>query len=326
MNILLRPILLLFLLSPASAQTRLQPPRLTASAPAADFGEVRAGKVLTHTFRLENRGERLLEIRRIQTSCGCTASEITTREIPAGGHALLTASLDLTGRSGPQTEHIRVHSNDPLSPVTQLTLTAHAVPRVSITPQTLNFQSIRPEEPPVGQVVIRATTDTPLEITGIRALHGLVSTGLEEVEPGRTFHVRIQPSATDLSGHQSDRVEIQTNDPERPVLPVLVMWQIAEAVSVAPRQLNLLLSDPPQPVTRFLLVRSQANLDPPLEITSVIWEGRDVDMNIGAAASFGTRVEFSITPEAAMDGEKIHIHTNVPGFEHLTLPVRILTP
>ncbi len=305
---------------------QLLPPNLFIDQPEVDLGEARSGTVLSHTFRLENRGERLLQIQNIRTSCGCTASEISTREIPAGGYATLNATLNLTGRSGPQAEQIRLQTNDPEAPNRVLSLKAHAIPRVNVTPRTLNFQHLSADAPPSGRILIEATTDTPLRITGINTAQSRVETILTEIEAGRTYHLDVRPLDVGTTGHFTERLEILTDDPEQPSIPALVMWQIAGAVSVAPRQLNLMLSDPPQPVTRFLLVRSQANLDPPMEVTSVIWEGRDVDMNVGAPASFGTRVEFSITPEAAMDGEKIHIHTNVPGFEHLTLPVRVVTP
>ncbi|MCC5845192.1 MAG: DUF1573 domain-containing protein [Verrucomicrobia bacterium] len=312
--------------APAQAHARPQPPKLVVEQAEIDLGEARSGTVLSHTFRLENHGERLLQIRNIRTSCGCTASEISTREIPAGGHATLTATLDLTGRAGPQAEQIRLQTNDPETPNRVLSLKALAIPRVNVTPRTLNFQQISADAPPSGRILIEATTDAPLQITDIRTAHARVETALTEVEPGQTYHLDIRPVETGGTGHFTERIEILTDDPEQPSIPALVMWQIAEAVSVAPRQLNLMLSDPPQPVTRFLMIRGQTDLDPPMEVTSVTWEGREVEMKIGAAGSFGTRVEFSITPEPGMNGEQIRIRTNVPGFENLSLPVRVLTP
>ncbi len=316
----------LLLVTPALALAQLTPPELVIPQDTVDFGEARSGTVLSHTFRLENHGERLLHIRNIRASCGCTASKISTREIPAGGHATLAATLDLTGRSGPQAEQIRLQTNDPQTPNRVLVLKAHAVPRVNVTPRTLNFQNISADAPPVGRILIEATIDAPLRVTGINTAHSRVETSLTEVTPGRTYHLDVRPLEVGTTGHFTERLEILTDDPEQPSIPALVMWQIAEAVSVAPRQLNLMLSDPPLPVTRFFLIRSQADLDPPLEVLSATWEGRDIEMTIGPGGGFGIRVEFSVTPNAAMHGEHIHIRTNVPGFEELTLPVRIVSP
>lgn len=324
----LRPLFFLFLPAVLFAQnsSRPQPPRLVIDTMEADLGQARSGTVLSHTFRLENHGGRLLQIRNIRTSCGCTASDISTREIPAGGYATLTAKLDLTGRSGPQSEQIRIQSNDPEAPNRVLKLTAHAVPRVNVTPRTLNFQQITPASAPSGRIVIEATTDTPLRITGIRTANSRVETTLAEVTPEHTYHLDVRPLELGETGHFTERIEILTDDPEQPVIPALVMWQIAEPVSVAPRRLNLMLSESPQAVTRFLMIRGQADLDPPLEITSVVWEDRDIEMNIGPGGSFGTRVEFRFVPEAEMDGERILIRTNVAGYEELTLPVNVMTP
>jgi hypothetical protein len=318
-------ILTLLLLTPVPA-AQPTPPRLVVESAEADLGEARSGSKLTHTFRLENHGQRLLQIRNIRTSCGCTASDISTREIPSGGYATLTASLDLTGRSGPQHEQIRLQTNDPRSPQKVLTLRANAIPRVRVTPQTLNFQQITAQDPPTGRIVIESTTEAPLEITGIHITNSRVEAELHEEKPGQQFTLSVRPLKTDPPGHYTDQIDIRTDDPEMPSIPVWIMWQIAEAVTVAPRQMNLMLSPSPQPVTRFLLIRGQPDLDPPLEVISVQWEGREIETTVGDSGNFGTRVEIRIIPEAGMDGEHIVIQTNAPGFEQIRLPVRILEP
>lgn len=302
------------------------PPALWIAGEHIDFGEVRSGTVLSHTFRLENRGERLLQIRNIRTSCGCTASELSTREIPAGGSATLSVTLNLTGRSGPQAEQIRIQSNDPQHPDRVLRLTAHAIPRVRVTPRTLNFQQISAGTPPSGQIRIEATTASPLHVTGIRTATHRVETRLTAVSPGKIYQVDVRPLEIRTPGHFTERLEILTDDPEEPSIPVLIMWQIAEAVMIAPRQLNLVLTDPPQPVRRFVLVRGQPDLYPPPEVLSAEWEGRGIPASISPAGDFGIRIEFTFIPEADMDGENLVLRTNVPGFEILTIPVRIVTP
>lgn len=302
------------------------PPALWIAGEHIDFGEVRSGTVLSHTFRLENRGERLLQIRNIRTSCGCTASELSTREIPAGGSATLAATLDLTGRSGPQAEQIRIQSNDPQNPDRVLRLTAHAIPRVRVTPRTLNFQQISAETPPSGQIRIEATSGSPLQVTGIRTASQQLETHLTEVRPGQLYQLEVRPLELLEAGHFTERLEILTDDPEEPSIPVLIMWQIAEALIIAPRQLNLVLTDPPQPVRRFVLVRGAPDLDPPPEVLSAEWEGRGIPASITPAGDFGIRIEFTFIPQADMDGETLVLRTNVPGFEILTIPVRIVTP
>lgn len=312
------------LLLPAAAEPA--PPSLHVDPAAVDLGEARAGTLLTHTFTLTNTGESLLRIHNIRTSCGCTASHISTRELPAGATATLTASLNLAGRSGPQSETIRIQSNDPANPNLTLTLNATAIPRVSVTPRTLNFQNISPDTPPTAPIEILSTTDTPLTITEILTANNRVHTRLLEITPGKAYRLEITPIPGERSGHASERLEIRTDDPELPAIPVLVMWQVAEPVSVAPRRISLIADTPPKPMTRFLLIRGAADLDPPLEITGVSWPGRDIQFRIGTPGPFGTRVEFDVTPDPSMHAEHILIQTNVPGFTDLRLPVHVTSP
>jgi hypothetical protein len=42
-----------------------------------DFGKVKQGEVLKHTFSLKNDSTKnVLNIKNVHTSCGCTASEV----------------------------------------------------------------------------------------------------------------------------------------------------------------------------------------------------------------------------------------------------------
>jgi len=75
-----------------------------------DFGDVINGKSADVKFEATNKGSELLVIKRVQGSCGCTATDYTKIPIPPGdkGSVLATFSAKTIG---PFNKTISVHTN-----------------------------------------------------------------------------------------------------------------------------------------------------------------------------------------------------------------------
>lgn len=89
-----------------------------------DFGNVLEGKKVDHTFTFWNGGKGTLEIKDIQTSCGCTAALISSKILKPGENGTLKVELDTSNRSGKMSRTITVKSNDPKEPNKVLTIFA----------------------------------------------------------------------------------------------------------------------------------------------------------------------------------------------------------
>lgn len=304
-----------------------EPPKIGSPESDFDFGSARSGTVVEHTFVLENVGGGILEIASVRTSCGCTASEVGNAEIPGGEQTTLKVFLDLAGRSGPQTQRITVRSNDRTQPHYTLTLRGEAVPTVSLTPRTINFQQIDPARPPTGEIEVRAHTEAPLEILSVGTTMNRSQVTLETVEAERVYRVLVTPEAVGEYANYNDVVEIKTNDTENAVLRAIVMWQVVPQVSFTPRILTLPMEGRNPTLNRFIMIRGGDDLEEPLKVLAVRWQGREPEVAISDMGNFGTRVELrNIRPEADMGGETLEIDTNVPGFETLRIPVRVIRP
>ena len=81
-----------------------------------DFGKVKEGKAVDYTFKLINRGNRILEIKSVNTSCGCTAAFLSDKKIEPGKEGTIKVEFDTKNRSGEVTRTIAVTSNDPEEP------------------------------------------------------------------------------------------------------------------------------------------------------------------------------------------------------------------
>lgn len=113
-------------------------PEQIANAPVAnfepkthDFGEMKQGDKRTHTFMLTNTGKSDLLIRRVRSSCGCTAVAPSKKVIAPGEKAPIEITFDSRGKRGRQSKSITVITNDPKTPTTILRISSNIV-----TPQS----------------------------------------------------------------------------------------------------------------------------------------------------------------------------------------------
>jgi hypothetical protein len=76
-----------------------------------DFGKIKEGDKVSHTFQVKNTGQAPLIIQSAAPSCGCTVPDWTKTPIPAGGSGFVKAEFDSKGKSGIQDKTITVTAN-----------------------------------------------------------------------------------------------------------------------------------------------------------------------------------------------------------------------
>ncbi len=99
-------------------------PKIAFTETQHDFGIVKEGSIVSHTFKFTNKGKAVLNIKDIKTSCGCTAALISSKEIAPGKVGTLKVDLDTKNRQGRMSRTITVVSNDPEEPNKILTIYA----------------------------------------------------------------------------------------------------------------------------------------------------------------------------------------------------------
>ncbi|MEG1736995.1 MAG: DUF1573 domain-containing protein [Odoribacter sp.] len=95
-------------------------PEIQIEESTFDFGEVKQGEEIPHTFVIHNKGKRDLVIRKVLTSCGCTAIVPGNRVVPPGDATDLKMIYKSAGKQGAQQKSILVITNDPLKPEVKL--------------------------------------------------------------------------------------------------------------------------------------------------------------------------------------------------------------
>lgn len=89
-----------------------------------DFGTVKEGTVVSHTFKFVNKGKATLDISDIKTSCGCTVASVSSKQIAPGKDGTMKIDLDTKNRQGKMSRTITITSNDPEEPTKVITISA----------------------------------------------------------------------------------------------------------------------------------------------------------------------------------------------------------
>jgi hypothetical protein len=102
----------------------LRSPKIVFKEESHDFGSVPRGPELQYNFKFTNKGSAVLRVERVQTSCGCTGATVGEKtEYKKNESGEVRVNFNTQGRSGHQEKTIIVYSNDPETPMKNLTIT-----------------------------------------------------------------------------------------------------------------------------------------------------------------------------------------------------------
>jgi hypothetical protein len=88
------------------------PTELSFESMNFDFGKVKDGEIVEHTFKFKNTGDQTLILINVTGSCGCTVpQEWPQYPIEPGGTGEIKVQFDSTGRVGKVRKNVRVEAN-----------------------------------------------------------------------------------------------------------------------------------------------------------------------------------------------------------------------
>ena len=106
--------------SKLTPEQKLSAPKAQLDEESFNFGTITPGQPVAHDFTLKNEGKDPLIIRKISTTCGCTASKPDKYEIKGGESTILKCTFDSRGKTGKQFQTVTLILNDPLQPIVVL--------------------------------------------------------------------------------------------------------------------------------------------------------------------------------------------------------------
>ncbi len=222
------------------ATTTEQSPRIVFQDALHDFGTVEQGDQVNRLFKFTNQGTRDLRIESVKTSCGCTAAVISSEVIPPGQEGTISATFDTSRFFGERVKTISVHSNDPLQPVTTLTLPGAIAVEVAVEPAQLYLGRVRRGANATHTVELLHDANKPIAITAATVASPLVSLRSEDIEKngkkGKKLFVTLRKDAP--LGRVSTDITVTTTSQKHPTLSIPVFGHIEGDLLVQPPQVS----------------------------------------------------------------------------------------
>ena len=103
-------------------------PKFTFEQEEHNFGQIRDGDIVSHTFRFTNSGEAPLIISKATAACGCTVPQWPKQPIPVGGSGEIQVQFDSSNKPGMQNKVVTITANTE-SKVKKLLIRAQVNPR-----------------------------------------------------------------------------------------------------------------------------------------------------------------------------------------------------
>lgn len=294
--------------------------QLTVAAPVIDLGVIRGGQNLAHRFELANTGGAAIEILDVERGCGCLATQLEQRLIPAGGRATLKLELRTLGLAdGAHTWRLQVNYRSGRETKTlPLAVRGAVESEISVQPAILGLHVAKT----VRQLItLTDTRPTPLRVVDVEArAPGVSVTHIERA--GKLTKILVSADGSDLAaGRHEGLLSITTDDADYRQLriPVVVTKAAASAVRCSPEQVELR----PAAGAATALVRLRSMDEEPVRIAKIVagdaalkctWApgpGNDATLKIQRSALPGSRAEKAV----------VEVHLAAPRVDVLTIPV-----
>jgi hypothetical protein len=120
-----------------------------------DFGTIKQGKNVSHSFAFQNTGTEPLIIKSAKGSCGCTVPKYSKKPIAPGQWSEILVTFKSANKDGAQTKTITINANTTPNP-TRLIITAN----VLVGKQPINDQSLLPNST-LQDATLPQTTENP---------------------------------------------------------------------------------------------------------------------------------------------------------------------
>ena len=297
-------------------------PRISSPSKSVDLGTHEAGAKVPAEWFIKNTGDDILKIASVKASCGCTTPDFVPIDLKPGEMTTIEAEFNSAGRSGKNSKSLTVNSNDPKTPRYTLTFKCNVSTAVALSSKSVNFGAIPVGETATDTVTITNNKDSLMTISSVKFTNNKVHSDLVETIPGKAWELRLRTDKWLGEGTLSDNATITYElDGKTATERVNLYGNVQGAIVVSPKNLPL-VNNPSTPVDRQIYIRPGSVQQ--FNVLSSEWVGGPVQPTMTDLSPSGKVLALrGIVATPALNGTKIVIKTDVPGYETITVPVSV---
>jgi len=193
-------------------------PNLVFDQPLFDFGKVAQGKTIDHVFTFRNTGDAPATISKVNSSCGCTVAQVSSRVLKPGARGEIRASFDSTDFGGPVAKEVYVYSNDPRKAVITLTMKGFVMEDMVVSPGQVDLGAVKTGTRKDAQIKIENRGATPIRILSVKTAspHATIAWKKTRLKPGESCTVVLSVTPRNAQRFISGYLTIRTDNAARP--------------------------------------------------------------------------------------------------------------
>ncbi len=204
-----------------------------------DFGEVDEGKKVAHSFQFKNKGNALLKIRKVGSTCGCIAALDTKKELKPGESGEIKAVFNSQNYMGWVRKAIYVQSNDPDEPTIALQITGKVLVDIGVNPRRVDFGQAELGESHQKVIDLFPMKLKRLKVERVESSAPYLTTHQEEKviedKPGVEITLTLSPRVP--QGKLSESLKIYTNSKKQAIIPIPIIGTIRGGIWTSPEEL-----------------------------------------------------------------------------------------
>ncbi len=301
-------------------------PRISFQETVHDYGESWQGDQVSHVFTFTNTGDTELQISRVRSSCGCTASNLSSNRIAPGESGEIRATFNTRGYRGRKSQPIYVTSNDPEQPTVQLRLETTIRTVAAFDPPTVQFGRV-----PIGQGAVREAAvvfdGEPFPVREISAQPEFFSARLLDPEQGdkgeRRVRIEVTLSPEVPVGRHLGTLSVRLDHPKMQNLSGRLMAVVEGTIAYTPRMLFFSRQDQVDVEVKTISLTSHS--PEPVEIRSVsssIPQFMAELKTLEPGREFEVAIRLSPETEPGRYNGEVKIETSLPDQPMISIPIR----
>ncbi|MFO0814263.1 MAG: DUF1573 domain-containing protein [Gemmatales bacterium] len=286
-----------------------------------DFGTVPRGSQLLHRFQWRNTSDKPLELVEYQRSCGCTTVSITPKVVEPGALGTIEMLMDTKPFAGEKTVNLSLVFGPGKLYSAQYQVKAFSRGDIVYNPGQFSFGLINEGASPSAMVDIEYAGSQDFKITGVAEQPAGYDVKITENyrRPGAIgYQIQATLPADLNSGEHKETIQLKTNDPNNPILPVLIDCTVRSALTVVPDKLFYGTVKAGGSMNRRVTLRSST----PFRVISVEGQSQGISVAVPqtTAAVHSLLIQWRPIEAGEMKAE-LRIRTDNDKFPVVVLPV-----
>jgi len=261
--------------------------------PVHDFGAIRPNSSNECEFKFKNTGTGTLEIKKIDSTCGCTVPKLEKKTYAPSESGTIQVTYKSSTRQGPVAKHLHIQSNDSEHPAFELTIKANVELKVALNPEKLKL-SLRDENANIGNITLAGKDGKPFSIKSFSATQNIITVNIDPAQKATEFVLKPKVDLEKLKETNSGSIIINLTHPECD--QVSLRFEAMPVFQLSHKRLIARNAEPEKPIIRQIWVRS--NYGDKIEIESIISKEGTIEVLNRQPEENAIKLEIQITPPA----------------------------